>query len=101
MPFFLYGNALQETSSCEILPTREEAIESRLNIAMKKFADEGINFTMKNEDDVFVFKIGCEFCPSFNINPCSVNSWEKNVEQHVAPNASSSKKNKKRIKSFF
>lgn len=53
MPFFLYGNALQETSSCEILPTREEAIESRLNIAMNKFADEGINFTMKERRRCF------------------------------------------------
>ena len=68
---------------------------------MNKFAEEGINFTVKSIHGEFEFRIGCDYCPSFNINPQSVNSWEANVEQHMAPQTScSSNKNTKKANHF-
>ena len=56
---------------------------------------------MKSIHGEFEFRIGCDYCPSFNINPQSVNSWEANVEQHMAPQTScSSKKNTKMQRKF-
>ena len=91
----------QEISNFENTRTREESIEFRLNVVMNKFAEEGINFTVKSIHGEFEFRIGCDYCPSFNINPQSVNSWEANVEQHMAPQTScTSKKNTKMQRKF-
>lgn len=62
---------------------------------MSKFAEEGINFTITCRNEIFVFKVGCMFCPRFSIDPSSTKSWETNVEQHVSPTEPNSKTNQK------
>ena len=59
---------------------------------MTKHRKDGINFTMKcNSDGTVQYAIICEYCPKFISNPFTVNSWEKNVEQHISPTAAPKK----------
>jgi hypothetical protein len=42
-------------------------------------------------DGTIQYTIICDFCPNFIINPLTVKSWEKNVEQHISPTAAPKK----------
>ena len=55
-----YAYTPQEISNFEITRIREESLEVRLNVVMNKFAEEGINFTVKSIHGEFEFVIGCD-----------------------------------------
>jgi len=83
---------IEDTATVEVTQRIVEAIECRINSCMTKHGKDGINFTMKgNSDGTIQYTIICEYCPNFVSNPLTVNSWEKNIEQHISPTAAPKK----------
>ena len=89
---FAFSIVLQDTATGEVTQRIVESIECRINSCMTKHGKDGINFTMKgNSDGTVQYTIICEYCPNFVSNPLTVNSWEKNIEQHISPTAAPKK----------